>query len=140
MRLFTVLLAILGLVVAGCGDDDDAEDDADQVDELEQELDELEHEVEAQGDEAGARVAAETVRASLTARELGEDENLRDTTILEDATEDVPGDPEVAGLEDADGDGRDDDGLVEMKVGEGSACVSVSEDGETVDVEGAACS
>lgn len=133
MRPTIVLLAILGLIAAGCGDDgDDGDEGADQADEIE-------HELEEGAEQGGARVAAETVRASLTVRELGDDEHLRDVEVLEDATEDVPGTPEVVGLTDSDGDGRDDDGRIELQVGDESACVSVSENGESVDVEGGAC-
>lgn len=123
------LLATLGPIATGCGDDDGADD-----------AEELGREVDESLEEGGVRVAAETVRVSLSARELGEDEHLRDVSIIEDVTEDVPGDPEVVGLQDGDGDGRDDDGRVELRVGDESACLSVSRDGEDVDVEGGGCS
>ena len=134
MRLIITLLALLGLVAASCGDDDDGGDNADD------EAQELEEDAEDLIQEGGARAAAETVRASLVARNLDEDEHLRDVAVLEEAIDNVPGGPEVSGLDDGDGDGRDDDGRLQLKVGDESACVAVSEDGQTVDVEGGACS
>jgi len=58
--------------------------------------------------------------------------------IIEAAVRDLPGDPEVSGIEDADGDGRDDDGNVNVRVDDESACVTVHDNGE-VNVSDDAC-
>jgi hypothetical protein len=100
--------------------------------------DEDRDEIEALADDAGARGVAEALRVSLLAQDLGDDEHVDDVAIIEAAVSDVPGDPEVSGIEDADGDGRDDDGKVNVRVDDESACVTVHDNGE-VNVSDDAC-
>jgi hypothetical protein len=100
--------------------------------------DEDRDEIEALADDAGARGVAEALRVSLLAQDLGDDEHVDDVAIIEAAVSDVPGDPEVSGVEDADGDGRDDDGKVNVRVDDESACVTVHDNGE-VNVSDDAC-
>lgn len=133
MKNLLMLSALASLLLAtGCRDDDDGggpnDTNGDAEAAIEEPLEEL-----------GARAAAETVRANLRTRDLDEGDNLRDISVLEAAVEDLPGSPEASGLEDTSGDGQDDDGLVEIRVGNESACLSVGEDNETVDVTGGAC-
>ena len=52
---------------------------------------------------------------------------------------DVAGDPEVAGAADADGDGLDDDGKVQVNVGGASACLTLPATGDDTNVEGGPC-
>lgn len=112
-------------LMAGCGDDDD--DPADEP-----------NDAEDVTESAAVRVVAEALRVTVAAEDLEEGEHPRDVAILEEAVADLPGEPEVSGIEDGDGDGRDDDGLLEVHVDEEVACVSVSDAGE-VDVTGGAC-
>jgi hypothetical protein len=121
MRTILTAVAALGLLGVACGDDDGAED------------------VEETVEQAQARAAAEWMRGDLLGRDLRSDEHLRDVSVLEDSAENIPGSPDVTGIDDTTGDGRDDDGNVEIVVGDEAACVRVSEDGDSVDVEGGTC-
>jgi hypothetical protein len=113
----------LGATV-GCGDDDSGRDAGDDVEEV--------------TESAGARVVAEAIRATLLVDDLEEDEHERDVAVIQEAVDDLPGVPEVTGIADEDGDGRDDDGHIEVHVDDEVACLSVSESG-TVDVTGGRC-
>ena len=118
------VVVALGLVVTGCSDED--------VDATREELEDVTGAV-------GARSLAESLRAALKAKELAADEHLRDVATLRDAAADLPGDPEIVGIEDADGDGRDDDGKVEVRTGDQAACLTIADDGNDVDVADRAC-
>lgn len=123
MRTILTTIAALGLLgVVACGDDE-----------------EVDERIEEGVEQGSARSAAEWMRADLTRRDLQSDEHLRDVSILEDSADSIPGSPEVTGIEDTTGDGRDDDGNVEIRVGDESACLEVTDDGETVHVEGGSC-
>jgi hypothetical protein len=123
-------VALLPLVVlaagalAGCGDDGD---DDGVVDEAEQVL-----------ESAGALTVAESFRTALVAEDVGADVDRRNVTVLTETVDDLPGEPDVAGIADADGDGRDDDGKVEFLVDAEAACVTVAADGD-VDVADGSC-
>jgi hypothetical protein len=122
------LVALAGLalgLVVGCGDDDDqAGDDSD---------DDLAEVAES----AGARAIAEAYRLVLFADDHP-DADRRQVAILQESVDDLPGDPDITGITDDDGDGLDDDGKVEVRVNDEVACVSVATDGG-VDVTGGAC-
>jgi hypothetical protein len=121
-----VLLA-LALVVGGCGDDDDG----DQADDGAEDAEDV-------AESAGARGVAEVLRASLIAEERDDEARRGEVTVLRDAVENLPGEPDVAGIEDGDGDGRDDDGRVEVRVDDEVACLTISPEGD-VDVSGGRC-
>jgi hypothetical protein len=90
--------------------------------------------------QAGARGIAETYRGSLKVQ--GSDEGAggpRSIEVLRDAAKDLPGDPDITGIADGDGDGRDDDGSVQVNVDDESACVMVPESGDDIEVSGGAC-
>ena len=110
--------------VAAC-DDSDGQNAREQVE-------------DAVGD-ATARAAAESMRAALEAEDLNGGETLRSVAVLQENADDVPGDPQVSGITDSDGDGKDDDGKVELKVGDQAACVSVTDQND-VSVDDDACS
>lgn len=130
------LLRVVGLLAAAlmvlgasaCGDDDEPDVGEGDIDERAEDV------VES----AGARAVAETLRGALVAEDLDQGEHARDVAVIEEAVGDLPGEPEVAGVEDGDGDGQDDDGNVEVRVDGESACVSISPNGE-VDSTGGAC-
>jgi hypothetical protein len=117
-------VAVLGLVllvgvVGACGDDE--KDDFERL-----------------AESAGARSVAEALRVSLLAQDLQADQHVDDVAVIQAAVRDLPGDPDVLGVEDANGDGRDDDGKIEVRVDNEPACVTVHENGE-VNVSGDAC-
>jgi len=126
LRRAGMALALTGLaagLTVGCGDD--GGDDPDQS------LGEV-------AESAGARGVAEALRLVLVEDDLGPDQHERDVDVLQESVNDLPGDPEVSGIEDTDGDGRDDDGKVEVHVNSEVACMSIAMDGD-VDVTGGAC-
>ena len=112
----------LALAVAGCGDDDGDPDDADS--------DDVVSEAEELAEGIGAYAVAQSLRASLAAQDLDDDADRRNVDVLEDAVDDLPGEPEVDGIEDTTGDGRDDDSRVAVRVGDEEACLTVAEDGD----------
>lgn len=122
-RLALVPLAV-GLLAAGCMDSD-REDAVEEAEEF----------IEA----TAARTVAEGLRASLLARDLNDRQVADDVEVLREAVEDLPDDPDVRGIVDADGDGRDDDGQVEVLVDDEAACVSVDNDDGDVDVTDDSC-
>lgn len=146
LRASLALFATAALVFAGCSDDDtdSITSEAEQrVDDARDEADDLKDDVEEKLDEAGekldegaARGHAEIFRQRLT--DLGrDDEPSREVTDLEDIASELPGDPQVTGIEDNDGDGEDDDGKVQITVGESSACVTIA--GSSVEIDDGAC-
>jgi hypothetical protein len=98
-------------------------------------------EAEETAKEAGARASAEVVRVSLKAQDLkGRPGGVRNVEVLREAADDLPGKAEVVGIHDGNGDGIDDEGLVEVKVEDEYACVTLPETGENIDVSGGRCS
>lgn len=89
--------------------------------------------------EAGVRGAAEAYRVALKADDAAQEDGVRDVAVLQENAKDLPGDAEVIGIDDADGDGKDDDGKVEVKVSDKLACVTLPETGNEVDVTDGAC-
>lgn len=120
-------LALVGL--GGCGDDGD--DDAATDDNLDDDVEEV-------TESAGARAVAEALRGTILAEDLEQDEDRRQVAVLTESVDDLPGEPEITGIEDRDGDGLDDDGNVGVRVDDEVACLSVAPDGD-VDVTGGAC-
>jgi hypothetical protein len=124
-RMGLLALAVVGLLVGGACDDD-TEDNVERAKE--------------KAGEAGARATAEAFRVSLKAQDTDDASGgVRNVEALRSAAEDLPGDPDITGIADADGDGRDDDGYVQADVGDESACVTLPETGDDIDVSGGAC-
>jgi hypothetical protein len=121
------VMAAAALLVGACGDDEDG----DAGGEIEREAGDL---VEG----AGARAVAEALRATLVSEDLGATEHALDIPVIQEAVADLPGSPDVTGIEDADGDGQDDDGRIQVEVEDEAACIDIAENGET-DVSGGAC-
>jgi hypothetical protein len=126
----TTLVALTAVALApgllvGCGDDEQSTDDPDQ----------------SPGEileSTGARGLAEAVRVALVEDDLGPDQHERDVDVIEESIEDLPVDPDVAGIVDDDRDGQDDDGKVELHVNSEAACLSIAMDGD-VEVTSGAC-
>lgn len=142
-RLFAAL-AVLTLLTAfaGCSDDtkDDARDTIDSVgDDISDAADDVREGAEDKADQATARTAAETFRSALRDDSDAQDQGFRLIDAIERAGADLPGDAELSGVDDSDGDGFDDDGDVQIDVDDESACVHIPEEGDDIDVEGGAC-
>jgi hypothetical protein len=90
-------------------------------------------------DTASARGQAEALRASLEGNQTADDEGVRSVSVLEGAVDDLPGDPDVSGIDDSDGDGLDDDGKVQITVDDESACLTLPESGDDIDVTDGDC-
>ena len=87
---------------------------------------------------AGALAAAEALRTQLLAKKLSPATGtLRTTAVLQDVADNMPGAFAVSGIDDTDGDGKDDDGKVQVTLGDQSACLTVQDNGETSVAEGA---
>lgn len=120
----------VALAVGGCGDeDDDASDDGD---------DGITQEAEDLAESAGALALAEGMRSALLTDDLGDDVHRRSVSVLQEAAGDLPGTLDVGGIADADGDGRDDDGKVELRIDDEVACLTVASD-EDISVNDGAC-
>ena len=128
-RMGLIVLAA-ALVLGGAACDDDTRDKAERAAE----------DVKDKARQAGARGTAEAFRASLRAQDADDASGgVRQVTVLQDAADDLPGDVDITGIADGDGDGRDDDGFVQVNVGGESACVTLPESGDDIDVSGGAC-
>jgi hypothetical protein len=123
-RTLAAAVATLALLAAGGCGDDDGDGDREPFEQL--------------AENAGARSVAEALRVSLQAQDLRDDQHVDDVATIQAAVDDLPGDPDLSGIEDGDGDGRDDDGKIGVRVNDEAACVTVHDNGE-VDVSGDAC-
>ena len=143
-RLLTTALAVLMTVsfAAACSEktQDSAQETADAIGEdAEKNADQLGSEIDAKADEGLARAAAEDLRVRIKANDTANAEGARSIAAINESAADVAGDPEIVGVDDADGDGLDDDGKVQVNVGDASACLTLPETGEDTTVEGGAC-
>jgi hypothetical protein len=97
-------------------------------------------EAEQTAKQTGARTSAEAFRVSVKAQDTeGDPGGVRNVQVLREAADDRPGGPDVLGIDDSNGDGIDDDGFVELRVDDESACVTLPESSDDVDVSGGHC-
>jgi hypothetical protein len=128
-RIGLIGLAAVGLLAGGACDDDTRDD-----------VKEAAEDVKEKAGEASARVVAEGYRVSVKAQDTDDASGgVRNVEALRAAAADLPGDPEVTGIDDGDGDGRDDDGYVQVTVEGENACVTLPESGDDIEVSGGAC-
>jgi hypothetical protein len=99
----------------------------------------LGEDAEANAAEASARAAAEELRVRIKANATAATQGPRSMVAIAESSEDIVGDPEVVGATDADGDGLDDDGKVQVNVSGASACVTLPATGDDTTVNGGAC-
>ena len=143
-RIAPLAIALLTLApfVAACSSDtkenakqtatdlkDDAKDNAGKVAD----------EADTKAAEAKARVAAEDLRARIKANKTADDQGARSVAAIKESLADVAGSPKAVGLTDADRDGLDDDGKVQLDVDGASACLTLPATGEDTTVKGGAC-
>lgn len=134
-------LALL-LAAPACSDDtkDKAKDAAESAkDDISNAAEKGKENAEDATGTAAARSAAEALRVSLKGNDTADKEGIRSVKAINQAAADLPGDPEISGVEDGDGDGLDDDGKVQVTVGDQSSCVILPAEGEDTTVEGNAC-
>lgn len=118
----------------------EAQDDADEVaSDVSESADSVVEDAEDGIGAAGARAQAEALRASLKGNDTANAEGVRSMTAIQEAAEDLPGDVEVSGVDDGDGDGLDDDGRVQVDQGDQSACLVLPAEGEDTTVEAGTC-
>jgi hypothetical protein len=89
------------------------------------------------GTNAVARVQAEAFRLQVKNLASNDAGRWTSVTVLQQAAKDLPGKPTVSGITDANGDGKDDDGKVEIAVDQSEACVALS--GADIDVSSGGC-
>jgi hypothetical protein len=124
-RLAWAAVVIALLAAMGCsGDDDDTGNDPDD-------------DLGEQAASAEARVVAEALRVIILA-DGSDGPERREVASLQENVDDLPGEPDISGIDDDDGDGIDDDGNLVATVDDEVACVKVAEDGD-VDVNGGSC-
>ncbi len=120
-RLVVLLLGLVAVAGVACSDDD--------VDAVADEAGDVASSVVDAAEDVSARSVAEAYRAALVADASG-GASRRQVQVLEETTGDLPGEPEVLGIDDGDGDGLDDDGRVEVRVNDQSSCLLISESGD----------
>ena len=127
-KKWIALAATSALWLSACGDDSSSTA-ADKAREAAGEVD--------RAVDAGlARAQAEIFRQR--AQDLvRQGEPLDSMSVLQEAARDLPRNPTVTGLGDANGDGRDDDGTLEITIDDSHSCVRVS--GTDMKVTSAAC-
>jgi hypothetical protein len=125
---FALSLGVLFTV--GCSDDtqDEAREAAESAaddarDGAEDALDEAEEATQT----AGAQAAARAMQVTIQNDDRYDDEGPRSIAVLEDSRDNLPNDGDVEGISDDDGDGLDDDGLVQVQVGDEAACLELGE-------------
>jgi hypothetical protein len=134
MRRLTTLLALLlfpALLFAACSDD--------TQDKAEDALESAASDADQAIDTGSAQGIGAALQASIEADDRYEDEGPRSMAVVQENADDLPGEPEIVGLSDSDSDGLDDDGLVEVRVDDSAACLSLGEIGEGIDISDEAC-
>ena len=129
MRRCVAVMVATGLAVAalaGCSDD--------TTDKVKRAASTVQENV----GEAGAFALAEALRGALAVKDLPEGQTERDVDVLDQVVRDLPGNPDFTGIEDADGDGVDDDGNVQANLGDRAACLHIAENGD-MNVDKGAC-
>jgi len=142
-RLLAPAFALtLLLGASACSDDtnDKVSDAADSVgSDVSDAAGDIREDAEDGAGAVGARTQAEALRASLKGNDTADAEGVRSVAAINEAATDLPGDVEVTGVDDADGDGLDGDGRVQVDQGDQSACVILPAEGEDTTVENGAC-
>lgn len=136
LRWFRLLVAVaaaalLSVMAVACSEDD--------KNEARETATSLGQEVDERADQSSARFQAEALRGLIKEDDRTPDQGARAVVVIQESVEELPGDPEVAGVADADGDGLDDDGLVEVRSDQQAACLTIPGSGDEIEVSGGAC-
>lgn len=120
--------AVAALLLGACGDDN-SDDAANRARDAAGQIDDA-------VDAGIARTQAEILRQR--AKDLvRQGESLDSMSVLQEAARDLPRSPTVSGLNDGNGDGRDDDGKLQITIDESHSCVIVT--GGDIDVTSNRC-
>lgn len=122
-RFGLAILATLTLGTAAVACSEEAQQKAEDA------VDAAREDLENAADDTAARAQAEVFRAALRAADLDNDDDRRKIDVLNDAADELSDDV-VVGIDDGDGDGLDDDGLVQIESNDQSACVRIAQDGD----------
>ncbi|MCU1454547.1 MAG: hypothetical protein JWN46_2693 [Acidimicrobiales bacterium] len=90
-------------------------------------------------DKAAPRVEAEALRAALKVDPTARSQGVRSVKALRDAATKVPGHPQITGIVDANGDGKDDDGKVQVNAKGYAACLILPATGTDTTVKSGPC-
>ena len=88
-------------------------------------------------DKGTARAQAEALRGLIIQKSGNSSDRYTSMDVLEKAVDALPGDPTVSGLTDANNDGKDDDGRLQVDFNGQQACVTVN--AKSIDVANGAC-
>jgi hypothetical protein len=115
------LTLLLGTGLAACSEDTEQQ--------AEDALESAKEDIENAANDTAARAQAEAFRGALLVADLEDDADRRSVDALQEAGDDLPHGT-VEGIVDGDGDGLDDDGLVQVESDDQAACVRISADGD----------
>lgn len=143
-KQMAALLLVLGLfsVVTACSDNtkEKASDAAQSAGEdVKTQASKVKDNAAAAVDYTAARAAAEALRASLKGNDTADKKGIRSVDAIDQAGSDLPGDPDITGVDDGNGDGLDDDGKVQVAVDDAKVCVTLPAEGENTTVADGAC-
>lgn len=130
--MLTLVFAVVAVFLLGACSDDTQDDVRQAAEGVAEDADEF-------VDTSSAGGVATALQASIQADDRYEDEGPRSIAVVQENIDDLPGDPDIVGVTDDDGDGLDDDGLVEVRVDDSAACLSLGEIGEGIDISDEAC-
>ena len=122
-RVGLAILATLAFGTAAVACSEEAQQKAEDA------LEAAKEDLENAADDTAARAQAEVFRAALQAADLDNDDDRRKIDVLEEAANELSDDV-VVGIDDGDGDGLDDDGLVQIESNDQAACVRIANDGD----------
>jgi hypothetical protein len=118
--------AVSLLALGACGDDA-AGTAEDALEDAREQARDTAQEAQRRAAKAAARGQAEILRQRIRDHADGDRAMWRDVELLRRSARDLPGNPTVSGIEDTTGDGKDDDGRLEVIVEEQRACVRITD-------------
>lgn len=137
-----ISVVLLGTLGSACSDEtqQSARETADALGaDAQRNAEQAGNELGAKAAEGQARVAAEDLRVRIKANAAAVTQGPRSIVAINESAAAVAGSPEIAGAVDADGDGLDDDGKVQVNVDGASACVTLPATGNDTTVTGGPC-
>ncbi|MCU1352549.1 MAG: hypothetical protein JWM05_1758 [Acidimicrobiales bacterium] len=90
-------------------------------------------------DQAKARAVAEAIRLGLKTNKTAKAKGLRSVVAIKEVVDNLPGNPTITGILDANGDGLDDDGKVQVEENAKFACLTLPATGTDTTVNNGRC-